>query len=630
MEEISKIFNIDESSISYSRELEQLSINNCEVDTDKILDTTKNLGTYKTIEFSNVSFKHFNLHKLLKNFGKVYNNNLEIKSNIIFKNCKNLEHKQDGKINDKYGVIHFNNCELNKNMSLDFCFDIEEIIFENIEFDILKTITLKYKKPKTLSFKNIKFNYDIEFVNYEIFNQKYNVKFIECEFKKDFKCKHLEITKELTFSQVEFKGNADFSHCEFKEKIVFNNSIFYKLADFSDSTFFKHAYFPWIHSKRIIHFYNTNFKEIANFYFAIFEYVPNFSTCAFEKTNLVNLIGVDLSLIDIGKIKQYTKKMKNKDRNRTDSKNKKADYYYLIQHAQGARDSFRTIKNVLIAQSNLLESQKWHQLELYAKEVELCYRITIECLCKKYGNSPDNESQRVLEINRKNKIKNVIDRFLLCLYKTTSNHHSDLLLIVFTTLSVIGGYYLFSIAVESCFFGFNCDIINIINYGFYFLVSIVLCCIVFSFIECYFGIKICLYGIKRYVVFALIVSSLCGIIQAPSIITPFIGVFSDNAKNHFLNKAIINLKDYQAINIANRLNPTAIYLNESQAKKDLLANKDIIKEDELILNAYNEALLKGKNADEFMTRINIIYYILMILCLFSLQKTARKNSIIPN
>lgn len=29
--------------------------------------------------------------------------------------------------------------------------------------------------------------------------------------------------------------------------------------------------------------------------------------------------------------------MKNKDRNKTDSKNKKADYY-LIQHAQGARD----------------------------------------------------------------------------------------------------------------------------------------------------------------------------------------------------------------------------------------------------------------------------------------------------
>lgn len=98
----------------------------------------------------------------------------------------------------------------------------------------------------------------------------------------------------------------------------------------------------------------------------------------------------------------------------------------------------------------------------------------------------------------------------------------------------------------------------------------------------------------------------------------------------FLNKAIINLEDYQAINIANRLNPTTFYLNESQAKKDLLANKDIIKEDELILNAYNEALLKGKNADEFMARINIIYYILMILCLFSLQKTARKNSIIPN
>lgn len=107
-------------------------------------------------------------------------------------------------------------------------------------------------------------------------------------------------------------------------------------------------------------------------------------------------------------------------------------------------------------------------------------------------------------------------------------------------------------------------------------------------------------------------------------------MFSDNAKNHFLNKAIINLEDYQAINIANRINPITFYLNASQAKKDLLANKDIIKEDELILGAYNKTLQKGKNADEIMARINIIYYILMILCLFSLQKTARKNSIIPN
>lgn len=628
MEEISKIFSIDKNSISYL-ESKKLSINNCEIDTGKILDITKNLGTYKIIEFNNVSFKQFNLHKLLKNFGKVYNNNLEIKSNIIFKNCKNLEHKQDGKINDKYGVIHFNNCELNKNMILDFCFDIEEIIFENIEFDILKTITLKDKKPKTLSFKNIKFNYDIEFINYEIFNQNCNLKFIECEFEKDFKCKHLEITKELTFSKVKFTGNADFSHCEFKEKVVFNNSTFRKLADFSDSTFFKHAYFPWIHSKRIIHFYNTNFKEIANFYFAIFEYVPNFSTCAFEKTNLVNLIGVDLSLIDIGKIKQYTKKMKNKDRNKTDSKNKKADYYYLIQHAQGARDSFRTIKNVLIAQSNLLESQKWHQLELYAQEVELSYRVNTINTNKESFNK---ESKVMLECNEKNQVKNSMDLLQLLIYRFTSNHHNDLLLILIWTLALICieyyFYYCFNIRLI-----YDSDLLYKIITPINLVVALILFITLFFYLRSFLVKNKCI-TIKNYlkvsIFIALLFFSIFGIYKQPSVITPFIGVFSDNAKNHFLNKAIINLEDYQAISIANRLNPTTFYLNESQAKKDLLANKDIIKEDELILNAYNEVLLKGKNADEFMTRINIIYYILMILCLFSLQKTARKNSIIPN
>ncbi|MBT0882763.1 hypothetical protein KJQ99_05160, partial [Campylobacter sp. 2018MI13] len=141
-------------------------------------------------------------------------------------------------------------------------------------------------------------------------------------------------------------------------------------------------------------------------------------------------------------------------------------------------------------------------------------------------------------------------------------------------------------------------------------------------------------AIKNYlkvgIFIALLFFSIIGVYNQPSVITPFIGVFSDNTKNHFLNKSIINLKDYQAINIANRLNPITFYLNASQAKKDLLASKDIIKEDELILGAYNKTLQKGKNADEIMARINIIYYILMFLCLFSLQKTARKNSIIPN
>ncbi|MBT0882620.1 hypothetical protein, partial [Campylobacter sp. 2018MI13] len=85
--EISKIFNIDISSISDSKEHEQLSINNCEIDINKIPNYTQNLGNYKTIFFGNVSFKQFNLYKILKGFGKINNNQLNISSNIIFYNC---------------------------------------------------------------------------------------------------------------------------------------------------------------------------------------------------------------------------------------------------------------------------------------------------------------------------------------------------------------------------------------------------------------------------------------------------------------------------------------------------------------------------------------------------------------
>ncbi|EAL6884947.1 pentapeptide repeat-containing protein, partial [Campylobacter jejuni] len=44
---------------------------------------------------------------------------------------------------------------------------------------------------------------------------------------------------------------------------------------------------------------------------------------------------------------------------------------YKLRYAKNLKDSFRTIKDILITQNSILETQEWHKLELYAKEKEL-------------------------------------------------------------------------------------------------------------------------------------------------------------------------------------------------------------------------------------------------------------------
>lgn len=603
---------------------------------------------YNQVEFSDCKFyndvKFINLEN-----GQESNidfNDFDISHSIFFANLDFTETKF-------YQNISFEKCQINEIKGLNKTYFYEQVGFENCKFN--KNIDFSNSKFKNLfslkecSFKSLAnfeectfekdanfekvifYSHDIDYegvVNQTRFTKatfmgkadftkvSFNTRpsFSKTKFIKDAIFNSIQPSHHIYFKDSEFFENADFKNIEKLNHSYFDRVIFHKNVDFTNTNFIDYVSFTQASFKGSAYFNNAIFKnfinmsnctidDVVSFYDAKLYYTPYLSGANIDKNARFNLMYIKQNhKIDIEQaVDEYMENLKeDKEHIR---KNKE---YGKIEIAQGFRESFRILKSYLITNHNLLEASFYRVNELKAKELEM------------------DLTKDKLSLSEK------LEKRLFQLYKITSNHHSDLLLIVFTTLSVIGGYYLFSIAVESCFFGFNCDIINIINYGFYFLVSIVLCCIVFAFIECYFNIKICLYGIKRYVVFALIASSLCGIIQAPSIITPFIGVFSDNAKNYFLNKAIINLEDYQSISIANRLNPTAIYLNESQAKKDLLANKDIIKEDELILNAYNEALLKGKNADEFMSRINIIYYILMILCLFSLQKTARKNSIIPN
>ncbi len=310
----------------------------------------------------------------------------------------------------------------------------------------------------------------------------------------------------------------DFQRCEFKERVYFTN------CEFNGNVFFNHAVF-----ERYADFHESIFNGIVSFYNVTFKSAPNFSTCVFSNLQATNFINVKIESLDFDSVKDFVKEYKN---DKSYDKKLGKDNEFKIRYASNARDSFRTIKNVLIANNNLLDASAWHKLELYAKEIEL--------------RLPEPESIN----NQNNKYKKCIDLIQLCFYRHTSAHHTDLLKIL-SWFVVLVGAFATALFFEKNFF--NKKILWSILLG---SLSIVLC------------LSIIFDKIKFFVFLAI------------SSYIPCIWLLTWNPKYIF--------------GVAN-----------------LFGND------------------KMQN-DWFLNLILSLYSILFILVIFSLQKTARKNSIIPN
>ena len=207
----------------------------------------------------------------------------------------------------------------------------------------------------------------------------------------------------------------DFQHCIFKKRIYFTN------CEFNGNVFFNHAVFC-----DYADFHESIFNGIVSFCNATFNFAPNFSTCVFNNIQGTNFINVKMDNIDFKDIENFVERYK-KDKYYDDKS--KQDNEFKIRYASNARDSFRTIKNVLIANNNLLDASAWHKLELYAKEIEL--------------RLPKPHSKE----NPNNERKNYIDLIQLCFYRHTSAHHTDLLESIQSLCIVIGIFGILSFVV---------------------------------------------------------------------------------------------------------------------------------------------------------------------------------------
>ena len=364
----------------------------------------------------------------------------------------------------------------------------------------------------------------------------------------------------------------------------FSHSVFFDNADFSSTQFFGTIRFHRSIFMAKALFYNSRFLDTTNFYFATFMQPPSFSMCVFKDSKLAHFIGVDISHLTLEILKADIQEKAKSERDGKNDFMGRGIAYLQIQHAINLQDSFRVIKEILNTQSNTLESQKWHKLELYAKELELQYRGQIRDLEKdaktfEYIAEQDvinnkkskglyiphikqNDSAQMLEINKRERLKNIIDRIQLWFYRYTSDHHTDLLKIISWVLVAIG---IFGLALFACKYGINLGVFvkNHLKNNLVALLDIPL----------------------------ITQTSIMGLVY----LFGFCSLFWRWSRILFFSSVTLWIACYKP---------------------------------SLIFGAMN--LIDKPPRSGFENFLLVLYTLVMILLIFSLQKTARKNSIVPN
>lgn len=541
--------------------------------------------------------------------------------------------------------LKFSNCKFNKEFCIARINISKQIVFENIYF--LENVF-------------------IEWVN---FNENSCLRFFKCNFKKQCNFKYnifyneidfLDIyAKELILEQNIFNkflyiqnstiNNINLWKNKFKNRCYFVDSKFgYKDKDnttklnFSNTHFEDNAYFNNSEFYSYADFHECEFEKIACFYGVRFDKAPNFSQAIFKG----NLNAVNANLNFIFDDLQERIKQEYEDFNKN-IENKKS----LDKFANDFRDSFRTFKNALIKDNNLLDASNFHKYELYCKEIELKQNWD------KKGENVKNTTDLEKNVSR---IRDFMDFLLLGFYRKLCDHHTDFLK-VFNNLILLISLYILFIFVGG--FEFNLEknsiqnlnktsdmfsyltkvkqaIINfspIQQYYDYILISfaaICFICLIVIFYKIFKNMKLYFVIIKN-IIFKDIIKSilnLCAYLFFLLIILIYINIYIPKNQNNL--NILSNIGIFFTFCIfylwtvcLNTLFLRYIFICISYIIVIIFVGANIT-----ILNPFIGKLINDKifSNDPLFIYLTFAYTILIFLVLFSLQKTARKNSIVPS
>lgn len=615
--------------------------NNCILVCDMLDNWWKLISSTLHLDKSHIKYNYLSNTFIVSDFelGIKLESNLLTKFNFEFYNglilnqlsiTKGLSFKRE----NYNKSLKFSNCKFNKEFCIARININKQIVFENIYF------------------------LDNAFIEWVNFNENSCLRFFKCNFKKQCNFKYnifyneidfLDIyAKELILEQNIFNkflyiqnstiDNINLWKNKFKNRCYFVDSKFgYKDKDnttklnFSNTHFEDNAYFNNSEFYSYADFHECEFEKTASFYGVRFEKTPNFSQAIFKG----NLNAVNTNLNFTFDNLQERIKQEYKDFNKT--KEEKP----LDKIANDFRDSFRIFKNALIKDNNALDASNFHKYELYCKEIELK---------ESWNKLKKVDIDEDIDQNNKNYSK-LMDFLLLGFYRKLCDHHTDflkvfnnlILLIALYALFVFGFTWLHDDKLEDTrailtLFGFfdkfrlYFDIISAIfvvfgcgffvcklnsyekknnvskkqNINFIYIIgdfwNLTKSLFFASFISCVFYVLFLLFGfflnLDKDFGYSLLINTLFVSLYICLVYT----------KSLFFGRYVVLIFSYIGFIIMLIKQPSVIH--------------------PLIGKIANES-------DKFFNYpslivLNILYTILLALVLFSLQKTARKNSIVPS
>ncbi|EIT2781059.1 hypothetical protein ACRZXP_001735 [Campylobacter jejuni] len=602
--------------------------------------------------------------------------------NIIFSECNiSLNDKQSENNRIVKTKLYFYNCTFEKTLNL------KNIIFE-------KTLTFnqcKFKR-KIRMYSNIFLSHLVFRDCYDKQNKKItSLDLQENEFKGYFFIKNCAIEK-INLWKNKFKNRCYFMDCEFgyrqdkdnQAKLNFSNTHFEDNVYFNNSEFYNYADFHECEFDDIACFYGVKFYKTPNFSACYFK-EPKAVNLINVDIDKLDFKSVEKYIEDNYKDESY----KNETKGIQDEKEIfKIQNEYRLRYAKNLKDSFRVIKDVLITQNNTLEAQEWHKLELYAKEKENHINLSIKdreknadifkniliwfncVLLNVYRNTSDHHNDFLKILNFTVGMIVLYGVFIFfcqaCIepYSKFFNELKSSVIFIIIGILVFLCCIMFyfnrkkSIFAKSIFFiiAMVFIVLYLVTYFYktneYKTILYLVMCYILSIYICYFffNIKNIIFNIVFK--FMLYLVFLFFLINSSQLINPFTGVFSsdklyesqfEKSLNDLNTSAIINLASILQSDFNLHLKDQNISFTElNSAKALIVANKEnLLKLNDANLNRAKEVL--GEKYTELLKTINqdkitentikstsVLYGIILLLCIFSLQKTARKNSIVPS
>nr|WP_321309901.1 pentapeptide repeat-containing protein [uncultured Campylobacter sp.] len=517
-----------------------------------------------------------------------------------------------------------------------------------------------------------------------------DITFKKCEFLYDSDKKGKVGDADADFSSIDFRGEVYFDQSKFKGFAAFHMSKFAKQTSFYETEFDKMPNFSPGNFGNVVYFNTTRWKHgfefenikesIETAYNAkgdesdkkrddqLKENIINFrDSCRAIKNTLIEQNNL-LDAQNFHKAELYCKEIELRDRMNQEylsNSNKvkikinsnlllKERFCVLIATLLSCWFGFFYFEHKSVLASFLYGSIFVLSLEIFVRIVIWLYRFVLE------------------ECNEiKYKCSNFdiwFDWIILLLYRYTSEHHTNINRILHVLLIVIVSYsftlfvfdYIINYALVDfltfsvllCiavfffkkFFHQNILLINL-KVLIYFFLSLIFVCLVakityilhyiFSIfiLFSFYSLKnsFCIF-ISRAIIYVIAILILA---LQPEILNPIIGIHkSSEYKNSKLNELMDNISYDKLVALASNVTQEApSALNAKSPREIIIENKNIIK-DSTEFNASFDSLKQAIKQDEviYATRqsMSVIYIVLLVLCLYSLQKTARKNTIVPS